>query len=341
LKPRSISIAAVLAALPSLACAPVPGEGSYVHIASEEAIIIWDAPSKTQHFIRRASFSTDGKDFGFLVPTPAKPELAESSDGAFDALAKITAAQVIRADPTAKSVAKAAALPKPEVVLLERKMVAGFDAAVLEATAAGALDGWLKKNGYPSSPELVEWYKPYIAAGWKITAFKIPAESQRVSTAAVRMSFPTDKPFFPYREPATQRRAGPEGAERLLRVYFLGDARFEGTIGEKTAWPGKAVWSDRIESAQHEELLRLANLPAATASGSLWLTEFEDRSSPRPGTDEVFFTRTEKQTTLARPPVTIHDGPSTLYLIVALAIVLLMVLAVVYVLWRIVRWLSG
>ena len=67
-----------LSAGPILACAVVPPVNQPVAIANESAIIIWDSANKTEHFIRRASFQTMAKDFGFLVPTPAQPELAEA-----------------------------------------------------------------------------------------------------------------------------------------------------------------------------------------------------------------------------------------------------------------------
>jgi len=38
---------------------------SVVPIAEEEAVIVWDAPHKIEHFIRRATFET-AKPFGFL-----------------------------------------------------------------------------------------------------------------------------------------------------------------------------------------------------------------------------------------------------------------------------------
>ena len=69
----------------------MPPRGARVDIAEESAIIIWDAATKTEQFIRRASFKTDAKDFGFLVPTPSKPTLAEADDSAFHELERITA----------------------------------------------------------------------------------------------------------------------------------------------------------------------------------------------------------------------------------------------------------
>ena len=96
-------LAAATLSLPSAsdACAPAPMRGVVVEVASESAIIIWDAKTKTQHFIRRATFTATGKDstpvkdFGFLVPTPSQPVLEEADDKAFDELAKITAPKTV------------------------------------------------------------------------------------------------------------------------------------------------------------------------------------------------------------------------------------------------------
>jgi len=68
------------------ACAAAPRRGELFDINSEEAIILYDAKSKTEHFIRRANFRIEAKDFGFLVPTPTKPELGEARSCVFDTL---------------------------------------------------------------------------------------------------------------------------------------------------------------------------------------------------------------------------------------------------------------
>jgi hypothetical protein len=50
------------------ACCPVPPSGKPVVNADQTVIMIWDAATKTQHFIRQASFKSAADDFGFLVP---------------------------------------------------------------------------------------------------------------------------------------------------------------------------------------------------------------------------------------------------------------------------------
>src|SRR5690606_32562080 len=86
-----VALAVALAALvaghsEARACAPAPPEGVEVSILAEQAVIVWDEAAKTQHFIRRADFSTEARSFGFLVPTPTKPTLESAPDAIFRAL---------------------------------------------------------------------------------------------------------------------------------------------------------------------------------------------------------------------------------------------------------------
>ena len=71
--PAVLSILVVTAALfvvpePADACAPAPPRNQSVEIASESAIIAWDEGTKTQHFIRRASFRSDADDTNTRLP---------------------------------------------------------------------------------------------------------------------------------------------------------------------------------------------------------------------------------------------------------------------------------
>jgi len=289
----------------SLACAPAGRMGEGIHIAEESAIIIWDAATKTQHFIRRASFETKAKDFGFLVPTPTVPKLEEADDEAFGYLAWLTRPPVQKLRDDVKALRRMADKSETvaQVIVIATAKVAGYDATVLEATDANALDGWLKQHGYLSSPALVEWYKPYIAQKWKITAFKIATNTENttsVKTSAIRMSFESDRPFFPYREPAVE--AGSKAA-RMLRVYLLGDTRHDGRIGAEGKWQGKTVWSNRVTEGNRVSLMKRLKLPDDTARAALHLTEFEDVASPRPGNDDLFFRAATDQSPVSKPEV--------------------------------------
>lgn len=328
LRRRTLPLAAVLflTAFPrptpntAPACAVAPPLNGHVSIFDETAIILWDAATKTEHFIRKANFHATGvKDFGFIVPTPSKPTLTEADDKVFSEFARITAPKIVTKTRPAPSSSGGcgcsknaafmmpnAAAPEPKVSVLDEVQVAGYDAAVLEADNADVLGKWLTDHGYAFSPTLKDWAESYIKMKWKFTAFKIAkstADKSTVATGTVRMSFATDRPFYPYREPtpAAIASSGPGGG-RVLRVYFVGEKIVDGAIGEKKAvWPAYVPWAGEIAAADRDKVLQLLKLPAATTPEKWWLTEFEDRSSPRPASDDVFYHTSDNQTPRERP----------------------------------------
>ncbi|MBC8143356.1 MAG: hypothetical protein H7Y38_18165, partial [Armatimonadetes bacterium] len=78
----SLALLTSLAA-PVAACMPIPGGNEPVSIAAEEAVIAYDAATKTERFIRKADFDPAAKEFAFLVPTPGKPTLSLSDNELF------------------------------------------------------------------------------------------------------------------------------------------------------------------------------------------------------------------------------------------------------------------
>src|SRR5262249_16123175 len=82
-KPLALGCALLFRSAASFACATAPPAGEEVKPAEEEALIVWDSVHHVEHFIRRAGFRTSAQSFGFLVPTPSKPELTEIDAGIF------------------------------------------------------------------------------------------------------------------------------------------------------------------------------------------------------------------------------------------------------------------
>ena len=323
-----VALAAGVAVAP--ACGPAPRPGERVEVVDETALIVWDPATKTEHFIRRGAFKSTAPDFGFLVPTPAKPDLGEADPAVFGQLAGVTAPkieyrQVKRARERAdgrRLVGNAApapdAAPRASVEVLDRKKVGGYDATVIalrraagEDAAAGAevLADWLKEKGYAFGPALRDWLTWYVEHDWVITAFKVDGAARGgVENPPVRMTFKADRPFYPYREPADQRSAGPPAGPRSLRVFFLSPGgRAQGALGaDEAGWPGQVKWADKLSADQAKGLAPAARLPAGLPAGDLTLTEWEDHSSPRPGTDEVYFAPAADQTPVHRPPI-VHE----------------------------------
>jgi len=323
------------------ACGIAPSRGAEVEIANESALIAYDSATKTQHFLRIAQFNTASSDFGFFVPTPSQPELAEASAEIFPALAKITAPAVVYR--TVKRQAEFncflmggniiagksdaygnAAMPEgASVRVLEKKRIGAFDAVVLKADNAQALQDWLKENEYSTRPALEEWFAEYIRLGWYLAAFKIAAGKATGSVnPAVRISIKTDVPIYPYREPRDQKKDRGGYHPRLLRLFVLSDDRVEGTVGTgagATPFVGETVWSKPVDSGVLAPVLTAGKFPPIPRD--LHLTEFEDRSSPRVGTGDVEFAKAPNQAAVERPPheiVTVETSYTTVTILAIL-----------------------
>ncbi|HBH52038.1 MAG TPA: hypothetical protein DDY91_09110 [Planctomycetaceae bacterium] len=321
---------AVLATPVAWSCYVAPRPGDYVQIAQETAVILWDAEHQVEHFIRQGSFATSSRDFGFLVPTPTVPEFSEVDNRLFSELKTLTAPQVIRkpyprsapaggcgchAFPGSEASRNAIDSPTPSakaVTVHSEQTIAGQDVVVLSADDAGAISEWLQEHEYAIDESLTTWMTPYVEQGWKITAFRFSrAETATgdLQSQAVCLSFATGQPFYPYREPppsAAVEEQARQGrlAERLLRVYFLGSERVEGRLGaEKLAWPGRTLWSRDLTDEEQSRGFAHLKLPGERRTGTWRLTEFEDRASPRPGSEDLLFFPSEDQSSFERPPV--------------------------------------
>ena len=279
-----------LSPAPAEACALAWAEGAPApKIQGEEALIVWEAAAHREHFIRRANFAGATGDFGFLVPTPTRPELAEADDGVFARLAKIYTYVPPPPPPTnsrSRSVdGLLASAVAPPVQVLEQRRVAGLDASVLAATDARALNRWLGDHHYPSRPGLTQWLAGYIAKGYFITAFRFvaPTNGGEVKSSAVRLSFNTDRPFYPYAEPTDS----PHETGRGFRLNVITSARMDGVVGTRP-WTAQTGYSGRPGNLR--ELLR-GVVPNSALGAGPWLTTLDEPDTQR-GTEDLWLVRT-------------------------------------------------
>ncbi len=285
-----------------LGCCAVSRAENPVVNADQTVIMLWDRESKTQHFIRKADFKTDASDMGFLVPSPSRPQLSESGNAAFSLLDRITSppAQKSGGFPLGCAVQAPVDSLAYRVTVVEEKRVAGFDATVLTAKTGEDLVLWLKKNGYAYSPAIAEWAKPYLGGSWHFTALKVAKDragsaQHTVKAAALRISFRTDQPLFPYREPESTVSSQQLGANhRLLRIYFIAETQYEGRINGNKRWSGKALWSGDI-TTHRSELLDALQLPAFTGPSRWWLTKIDDDWPYERAAGDVYFAPVEKE----------------------------------------------
>jgi hypothetical protein len=310
----------------TLGCCAVSAAGVPAVNADQDVILIWDKERKTEHFIRRASFRSEGDSVGFIVPTPSRPQLEEAGNKAFPYLAKITAPEekfVVEMMPSCAATSEVSY--GRSVRVIEEKTVAGYDAVVLAADSGDALVAWLKDHGYAFTPGVAAWAQPYLEKRWYMTAMKISkdsAERERaaVAASALRISFQTDRPLFPYREPDSHRDAAKlKVNDRILRIYFLAESRYEGRFSATEAWGAHVRWSKPLRADQRTKLLDHLDLPKTTGPAKMWLTEFVDNWPYGQAPGDVYFSESADQQRISSESRRIYDPT----LVVALGFLLI------------------
>ncbi|MEI8282223.1 MAG: DUF2330 domain-containing protein [Armatimonadota bacterium] len=269
------------------ACSGVGPPGKPVVFGDQTNIVIWDEASHTEHFIRNANFRSGADDFGFIAPTPGKPELHEASNKAFYTLAALAPVY-----PSGFGGGGGAAFDRKskssEVQVIQEADVAGFHATTLLSRSAQAINDWMNEHGYVSTPEVQTWAERYCSRGWYLTAFKVVDKTKLVaSTGTVRMTFKTSKPFNPFYVPATNILPSKKGT---LRLYFVSVGDYEAKIGRKATWQ-TPQWTAQIPEATSALLAKQVKIPAEAIPDNCQVETFVDNDFPRSVEDDIYFTK--------------------------------------------------
>jgi len=304
------------------ACAIAPRLGDQVQALQEDVIVTWDGT--TQHLIRQAYFKEEGHDFGFIVPTPSLPTLAErkASTNPMSVLHEQTRAKEIFESYTAYNFTPVLRMffARPQGVTstynshdrieIYTQKVAGMKATVLQPDSPEALWQWMEENEYPASPSLQKWAQHYIEKGWYLTAFQMSNDNRdarddysHLKSSLVDISFETDKPFFPYREPAPimmESHLEPPPTLRRTRrfnLYFISSFQPKTTLGEEGD-----MWMSPYFSAEYPldgfEETGLEDILPEKA----WVTRYDDRLVERPQKD-LYFAPAARQDEIQPPPI--------------------------------------
>ncbi len=285
---KSLLSVAGLAAISSaiLACCVTYGPHP-VSLVDEKAIIIWNPEINLQHFIRQASFKGQAKDFGFIVPTPHRPTLEVADAQAFARLVKYvprtpTKSQGGIGGPTGGR--------GGGVQVIEQKRVGDYLATTLKATDGKVLNDWLKANGYVSRPAMTPWLDHYAKQNFYFAALKFVRElgQETPETSALRISFATDVPFYPYKMPSD---TWPTGYYRPMALYFVGPAKPRVNYRETwTEWEARAAFSGPMKGPDVAGLAKEVGLKFEDMPSETILTAYVNtRNAQGYGHDLSFF----------------------------------------------------
>lgn len=259
----------VLLAILSVSLAPVShafGDGKVfateataeVDIPDQEALIHWADGVET--LVIRTSFTGEGDEFAWVVPTPTEPEVTASTTGLFPTLRTLTAPTLRHPRYEFYLLAWLVALivlgcSKGRflhvlltflvVVLLlgillpslgaargttaiaglevhQRGVIGDYEVAVLSADDPAAVTAWLGDNGFKVSAQTDEVIRQYIDEGWFMTATRLtPEATLNGKTSTHPLAF-----RFPAERPIYPLRLTAVGSDLLeVDLYIFGPQR--------------------------------------------------------------------------------------------------------------------
>jgi hypothetical protein len=161
-----------------------------------------------------------------------------------------------------------------------------------------------------------------VAHHWYVSAFSLnaapplPGEQLRqAGTGTVRLSFVTERPFFPYREP--HRDEDLTGWRRELRLFVVAPQRMQGRL-EAGPWSGQVLYSD---TGSASDLLGPLAKPMHV-SEPCRMTAFYDEVGHRSEDGDLYFEPAADQSLL-------HPAPLPGGIMIPVDVIFLVVLPVV------------
>ncbi len=204
---RKIFLLVVVFLVPSFVLADggiFPPPDYYMYETDQRAVIFYEQGIET--LVLSVTFRGDAKDFGWVIPTPSRPEVSKSSDELFTTLDELTRVEERYLLPLSFDEAYLEGQRSGNVYVVETKKVEYFDIAVLTADEPTALADWLNENNYQFPTSSAYILDSYVDKGWYFTAIKIDVESispgltqqlRQGHMVPLQLKFPTDKIIYP------------------------------------------------------------------------------------------------------------------------------------------------
>lgn len=282
-------------ALPALiACCAVSPSDSAPSILKQQNVIVWDAKTKTEHFIRQAAFETEAKDFGFIVASPTLPKVSEVENYLLSVVrAMDPAVQEQNSDFATKGTDAAAAgsAPTAEVEVLQVEDAGTYTITTLKASDSASLEAWLKSNKYSVPPDIQEWIDGYIAKKWLFSAFKFKTDRVDRMDKLPCLTFKTDEPFAPYRVPKSNRTK-----TESLDIFFISDQPYGGFVQDRRQDIDK--WCARVQG-DHSTSISM-NFENRTFIPKGWVATYMKADFPTNAPDDMVFRPVDKE---------VYEGP--------------------------------
>lgn len=272
-------------------------------LAYEQALLIHDADRGREHFIRQVAFRASTESFGFVVPTPTRPEVSKVDGDPIERMRAMFPFRALDDDRKGEGLRTGSGggvAPRGGgVEVLEQKKVGSFAAFVLSASDPSALAGWLTKHGLTSSRQTDAWLAHFVQLHFFYVAMRYdppvadPKQAAETRAEIVRFSFDTPLPYYPYFEPAPFD-ASHTSESRMAEIWFVSQRPAVPVAlskqGDAARWVRPFVEGRSYTYGVRADLERaLRNDRGLLPGGELGIQGFVDQKSSRQGFGDVLF----------------------------------------------------
>ena len=252
---------------PDPACCYFSAMNQDVAQPGQKAFLTFDPVEKVMSFTVQPQFAGNARDFGMVVPTPARPRLQEVHRDFFKSLAVFTILKPLDPrkfkpmalggawGPVRRGAGPAdgsAVETKRLVTVLESGVVGSLDYKVLEAKDAGALFEWLRAHGYHYAGDQ-ETLQHYLRKGWYFTVMKIDPQQMRQAkdgsytgeVTPTRFTFESERLVYPLRITQISVKDRTEALFYILAPQKMDlPARFSYQPSYQTLWQTAFQWAN-------------------------------------------------------------------------------------------------
>jgi len=178
-------------------------KGADLNEPSQKAIMCFNGEEET--LILQVKYEGAPKDFAWIVPLPAKPEVDVIEDDQ-SPFAEISLYTQQRNRWGYRGADSGVGVKSGKVQVLEQKTVGVYDIAVLASDDAAALTGWLNNNGYAFPEKRSDVLAHYTKKHWVYVAMRISnaslnkSEVKKLNTGElqpIRFTFKTPQLVYP------------------------------------------------------------------------------------------------------------------------------------------------
>jgi hypothetical protein len=248
------------------ACCYFAAKGKDILQPAQKAFITWDPAENMESFTVQPKFEGNAKDFGMVIPSPAKPSLDPMPREFFTELAVLSILEpmditkykrpLLRASGGGPTFGAAPGARPSTVKVVESGVVGSLEYKVITADRADDLYGWLKDNQYNFQGDEAT-LDFYIQKKWYFTVMKIdpmqmkkrPDGSYDGEVTPTRFRFVSEKLIYPLK--ITQISVK-DKTEALFYVQAPHKIDLPGDFSYECTWV--PMWSQATTFALSEKL---------------------------------------------------------------------------------------